>query len=89
MGDKRRCLKFKIVKSKSKLKGKAHFVARCVEFQNKAGKPVCPAQGLVTWGRSQAHIRTGRFACRGVETRHSATSNATLNKKPKTKKSKR
>lgn len=89
MGEKRRCLRFKVVKSKAKLKGKAHYVARCVEFQSKAGKPACPAQGLVTWGRSQAHIRTGRFACRGVETRHSATSNVSLTKKSKNKKSKR
>lgn len=80
MGDTRRCLKFKLVESKKKLKGKRHFVARCVEFQDKAGKPACPAQGLVTWGRSQAAIRTSRYACRGVPTRHSAKGSKTLKK---------
>lgn len=84
MGEKRRCLKFKIVRSKSKLKGRPHFVARCVEFQDGKGKPACPAQGLVTFGRSQAHIRTGTYSCRGVKTRHSESSNATLSR-PKSK----
>lgn len=80
MGDKRRCLKFKIVKSHKKLKGKPHYVARCVEFRDGKGKPACPSQGLVTFGRSQAHIRTSTYACRGVKTRHSANASATLRK---------
>lgn len=80
MGEHRRCVKFKLVESKKRTKGKSQYVARCVEFQDKSGKPVCPDMGLVTWGRSQGMIRWGRYSCRGVAPR--TTKTARTLKKP-------